>query len=217
MLFVSSQSQPPCIWSFSVQNAAFLGGLLRSVCTVSESGDICKSKQYRCWLILSAFSRDILSFILTFLLLPGEWWGNESAAMVFWKPLRSHTYTGRLLWWPTLWSLWPVGVCSLWPSRSSGKCPSPTVTTCQTDAGVNCWSDERSRLAQWKCAQEEIHDVSHFHCSNGISYSVRVDPTWLSNRRSPTPSRPGAGREHSGRPGGDGGGFMLRLCSQAAW
>lgn len=181
MFVVSSLSPPPCIWSFSahrtmnVQNAEFLGVLLRSVCPVSESGDICKSKRYRCWLILSAFSRDILSFILTFLLLPGEWWGNESAAMVFWKPLRSHTYTGRLLWWPTLWSLWPAGVCSLWPSRSSGKCPSPTVPTCQTAAGVNCWSDERSHLAQWAYTQGEIHDVSRFHRSNSISYSVTLE------------------------------------------
>lgn len=159
----------------NVQNAEFLGVLLCSVCTSSESGDICKSRQYRCWLILSAFSWDILSFILTFLLLPGEWWGNESAAMVFWKLLRSHTYTGRLLWWPTLWSLWPVGVCSLWPSRSSGKCPSPTVTTCQTDAGANCWSDELPHLSQRKDAREEKHDASHFGCSNSISYSVTLE------------------------------------------
>lgn len=45
-----------------------------SVCTVSESGAVGKSisEEYRCWLILSTFSRDILSLVLTFLPLPGE-------------------------------------------------------------------------------------------------------------------------------------------------
>jgi len=39
---------------------------------------VCKStsKEYRCWLILSTFSWDILSFVLTFLWPPGECWGK---------------------------------------------------------------------------------------------------------------------------------------------
>lgn len=51
-----------------------------SLCTVSDSGAVCTStsEEYRCWLILSTFSRDALSFVLTFLPPPpGERWANE--------------------------------------------------------------------------------------------------------------------------------------------
>lgn len=107
-----------------------------SVCTVSESGAVGKSisEEYRCWLILSTFSRDILSLVLTFLPLPGERLGKWKCCYgILEAPSRV-----RLTQASCCDGL-HYGVYGPWgsaptpqPFRSSGKWPSLTVAIRQT-------------------------------------------------------------------------------------